>query len=275
MNNPEFIKRINIRLETPEDYYDVEEMARETFWDDNWELEPKISDMPLLISRLRECPSYVPELHFVAEIECRIVGHVIYSKSRIDDERGNSYETLTFGPISVLPEYQSKGIGKTLLRHSFAEAKRLGYRAVIIFGYPNYYPRAGFLYCSDFGISPAGENEYETADDSFMVYPLYDGALDGVHGKYYIDPVYFDLKTNDVIEYDKKFPPKELYVPVSTDAVLVRLKPDAQKSIRELNLKTLHALTTKSEREIRALNDIDDIAIDTIRLVMRENGKYW
>jgi len=267
---------ITIRPETPADHYAVENIARETFWDDSWELQPKISDMPLLISRLRKCPSYIPELHFVAELDGKIIGHIIYTKSYIKDNKGNKHETLTFGPVSVLPGYQSKGIGKKLILHSFAEAKRLGYRAVLIFGYPSYYPRVGFKYAKDFGIKPAdSDNEYETADDSFMIYLLYDGAMNGIHGEYHIDPVYFDLKPEDVREYDKKFPPKELYIPVSIDVVLSRLSPKAQKSISELGLATLHALTTKSEREIRSLEGVDDKTVETIKAVMREHGKYW
>ena len=263
---------IKIRLETPADYHAVEAVARETFWDGNWDIQPKVTDIHLLVSKLRKCESYVPDLHYVAEIDDKIVGHIIYTKSRIEDDAGTSHETLTFGPLSVLPEYQSKGIGKALMLHSFAEAKRLGYRAVIIFGYPSYYPRIGFRHCSDFSIKPSGD---EGADDSFMVYPLYDGALDGINGTYYIDSVYYSLTPEDALEYDKKFPPKALHVPVSIDAVINRLKPDAQVSIRKLNLATLHALTTKSERELRTLNGIDDMAIKTIRMVMQDNGKYW
>ena len=267
--------KINIRLETPKDYYAVEEIARETFWGDNWEIEPKVPDISLLISRLRECPSYVPELHFVAEVDGKIVGHIIYSKSKIENEDGNSYETLTFGPISILPEYQNKGIGKALMLHSFDEAKRLGYRAVLIYGYPSYYPRVGFKLCSEFAITPEGSSEYEAADDSFMVYPLYDGALNGVSGKYHIDPVYFGLTPEDAAEYDKKFPPKPLHIPESINLVLNQLKPDAQKAIKELKLATLHALTTKSEREIRSLDGIDDEAVETIKSVMHKHGKHW
>ena len=269
------IKDLNIRLETPSDYYTVEEVAREAFWEGGWDLEPQLTDIPLLVSRLRECPSYIPELHFVAELDDKIVGHIIYTKSRIEDKTGNSYETLTFGPLSVLPEYQSKGIGRVLMEHSFTEAKRLGYRAVLIYGHPDYYPRIGFRRCSEFGILPSGRNEAETADDSFMVYQLYDGALDGIQGYYYIDPAYFDLKPEDIAQYDKKFPPKELYTPTSIDVLLSRLEPDAKKAISDLNFHTLNVFTTKSEREIRSLDGIDEKAIETIRKVMKEYGKPW
>ena len=138
--------------------------------------------------------------------------------------------------------------------------------------YPSYYPRVGFRKCADFSVKPPTG---EKASDSFMAYPLYDGSLDGISGTYYIDSVYFSLAYEDALEYDKKFPPKELHVPVSIDAVLNQLSPVSQSSIRGLNLKTLHALTTKSERELRILNGIDDIAIETIRKVLKDNGKFW
>lgn len=72
----------------------------------------------------------------MAEVDGRLVGHIIYTKSRIEDVSGKTYETLTFGPLSVLPGYQNTGVGKALMLHTFAEASRLGYRAILIFGHP-------------------------------------------------------------------------------------------------------------------------------------------
>ena len=267
---------LTIRLETSEDYYEVENVARETFWTESWSIEPQITDIHLLVSRLRKCPSYEPRLHFIAELNGKIVGHIIYSKSKIVDNTGTNHEMLTFGPLSVLPEYQNKGIGKKLMLHSFEEAKKLGYRAVLIYGYPSYYPRVGFKHAADFGIRSAGsDDECENAYDAFMIYPLYDGAMDGINGEYHIDPVYHDLKPEDIAEYDKKFPPKELFTPTSINVLLPKLEPPAKKAITDLNFPTLNMLTTKSEREIRRLEGIDENAIETICLVMRENGKYW
>ena len=265
----------NIRLETPDDYFEVENVARETFWESNWGKEPQITDIHLLVSRLRKCPSYLPELHFVAECDGKIIGHIIYTKSKVVSDDGTEYETLTFGPISVLPEYQTKGVGRELIFHSFNEAKKLGYRAVLIFGYPSYYPRVGFKYARDFGIRPAGTKEDERASDAFLIYLLYDGAMDGIHGEYHIDSAYHDLKPEDIAEYDKKFSPKELHIPESIDLLLPHLEPKARKAIETLDFPTLNVLTTKSEREIRSLDDIDDKAIDTIRAILREHGKYW
>ena len=95
---------IQIRLETPADYRAVEELTREAFWA-FWEPNRTICDEHLLVHWLRFTPSFVPELDFVAETDGKIVGHIIYSKSKVIDETGKEYETLTFGPLSVLTEF--------------------------------------------------------------------------------------------------------------------------------------------------------------------------
>jgi predicted N-acetyltransferase YhbS/RimJ/RimL family protein N-acetyltransferase len=196
---------IHIRPERPDDYYAVESLTRDAFWfwaDDG---SDKICDEHLLVHKLRTCPSYVPELNYVAEVGGRLAGHIIYTKSKVLDDSGTAHETLTFGPLSVLPEYQRQGVGKALMRHTLDEAKRLGYRAVIIFGHPEYYPRVGFRRAAEFGITTADGG----TGDYFMVYTLYEDALNGINGRYYIDPAYETLTQDETLEFDKRFPPKE------------------------------------------------------------------
>ncbi|MCL2427536.1 MAG: N-acetyltransferase [Oscillospiraceae bacterium] len=269
--NNDNINKLHLRLERPEDYDAVEEVAREAFWDGSWEAEPRITEIPLLISRLRDCSSYVPELHYLAELDGKLVGQIIYTTSKVVDDNGTEHEMLTFGPLSVLPECQSQGVGKALMQHTFTKAKKLGYRAVLIFGYPDYYPRAGFRRAAEFGITTSDGKNF----DPFMAYPLYDGALDGIKGKYYIDPAYDDLKYDDVVEHDKKFPPKELYIPIPISVLLDRLSPDAQKALEELKGKALKIMTTRSENEISEMEGIDSQAIEVIRTVVKEHGLYW
>ena len=204
-----------IRLETPADHYAVEEITRDAFWE-FWDSEyresgKRICDEHLLVHKLRNVEAFVPELNYIAEADGKIVGHIIYTKSWIESEDGTKHETLTFGPLTVTPEYQRKGIGKALMKHTLTKAKELGYRAVLIFGHPEYYPRVGFKRAGDFGLTTPDGKTF----DAFMVYPLYNGALNEIKGKYYIDPVYEDLPQEEVLEFDKRFPPKELYVPTA------------------------------------------------------------
>ena len=199
------MNNINLRLERPDEHYVVEELTREAFWKTFWGKGQIICDEHLLVSKLRFSSSFVPKLNYVAEIDGKIVGHIIYSKSKIVDDSGEEHEMLTFGPLSVLPGYQKQGVGKALLAHTLAEAKHLGYRAVIIFGHPSYYPQIGFRRASDFGITTSNGKVF----DAFMVYPLYDGALDGIGGKYYYDTIYDTLTQKEALEFDKRFPEKE------------------------------------------------------------------
>jgi len=262
--------KIHFRLETPDDYYAVEELTRDSFWK-FWEPDRKICDEHLLVHRLRTAPTFVPELDFVAEADGKIIGHIIYTKSKIIDAAGNEHTMLTFGPLSVLPELQSKGIGKALMRHSFEEAKHLGYRAVLIFGHPDYYTRVGFRRAAEFGITTADGKNY----DPFMVYVLYEDALEGIHGRYHIDPIYYQLTETDVLEFDKRFPHKEPFVPTPFSILLDRLEPDVRKAMEGAGCTSLEMMTSISQREISQLPGIDGNAIATIRSVLSEHNIKW
>jgi predicted N-acetyltransferase YhbS len=264
------LQNLNIRLETPGDHRAVDEMTREAFWK-FWEPDQTICCEHYLLHLLRDVPTLVPELNLVAELDGKLAGHIIYTKSKIVGDDGSEYETLTFGPLTVQPALQGIGLGQELMRHSFAEAKRLGYRAVLIFGHPSYYPRAGFRPAEEFGIATSdGHNR-----DAFMAYPLYDGALDGVSGRYYIDPVYEAATNEKALEYDKRFPYKEPFFTTPMDMLLDRLGPDARKALENTECQSLQMMTACGEREISSLPGIDSQAIVTIRSVLRAHGVRW
>ena len=257
-----------IRQEQPEDYYAVEELTRDTFWPHSWGAN---CDEHLLVHKLRKSPAFVPELDLVAELDGKIVGHIIYSASKIVDTNDKSFETLTFGPLSVHPDYQSMGVGKALMHRSFEIARKMGHKAVIIFGFPDYYPRIGFERAGDYGITTSDGKTF----DPFMVYLLYEGALDGIKGKYYTDPVYESLTQEELLEFDKKFPPKADNIPVLISVLLNRLEPEAKKAIEALGNSVLAGITHSSERDISKLEGIDAKALETIRTTMNEHGFKW
>lgn len=51
---------------------------------------------------------------------------------------------LLLGPIAVRPEDQGMGYGRALMWHGLAEARRLGFRAVLLVGDEPYYGQFGF-----------------------------------------------------------------------------------------------------------------------------------
>jgi len=261
---------ITFRLETPDDYYVVEEMTREAFWQ-FWEPDRVICDEHFLVSKLRSCPELLPELNIVAEADEKIAGHIIFTRCHIEDSAGKIHEALTFGPLTVSPEFQCKGIGKALMRHSFNEARRLGFRAVIIYGNPDYYPRFGFKRAAEFGITAKDGSVF----DALMVYPLFEYALDNISGKNSIHAVYESLTQEETLEFDKRFPYKEPHIQTPIEVLLKRLDSAAAKAIKAKKFVTLDFLKSQSEGEIASLAGMSAEAVETVRATMKEYGFRW
>ena len=136
--------------------------------------------------------------------EDKIVGSIMYAKSRLEDESGNILQTATFGPICVHPKYQRQGIGGALIAHSGKVALEMGYKIVIIHGAPHNYCKHGFKGSKDLNISdPDGKYPY-----SLLVLELEKGHLEGRRWKYLDSPVY-DFDPAAAEEFDKQFEPRE------------------------------------------------------------------
>jgi len=59
-------------------------------------------------------------------INNKIVGNIIYTKSKVVDKDDHEHEVITFGPISVLPSCQKLGIGSALIEHTTKIAQAMG-----------------------------------------------------------------------------------------------------------------------------------------------------
>ncbi len=138
---------ITIRKENPEDYIAVFDLIKKAF-----ELE-RISDHKehLLVERLRNSKAFIPELSIVAETKGKIVGHILLTKLKIKNDQ-SEFDSLALAPVSVLPEYQNKGIGGRLITKAHNKAKALGYKSIVLLGHENYYPRFGYKRADNYGI---------------------------------------------------------------------------------------------------------------------------
>lgn len=65
-----------------------------------------------LVHIMRRHEDFVPELDFVIEEDGHVVGNIMYTKAKLVDDSKKEKQILTFGPVSVLPEYQRMGYGK-------------------------------------------------------------------------------------------------------------------------------------------------------------------
>jgi predicted N-acetyltransferase YhbS len=195
--------KISIRLEEEKDFRKVEFLTREAFWD---LYKPGCCEH-LIVHKMRKVPAFVKELSYIAEEENSIVGSIIYSKAKIICDQTKEYEVLCMGPISVLPFYQNKGIGSLLMKRSIEKAKELGFRAVIIFGNPDYYKRFGFINAENYNIKTSTGDNF----DAFMVLELTNGALNGIFGKFYEDKV-FETEDQELELFEREFPFKEKHI---------------------------------------------------------------
>lgn len=186
---------ISIRNEKESDYREVEELTREAFWN----LYVQGCCEHYLVHTMRTHKDFIPELDFVAVYEDKVVGNIMYTKSFIMDESGNKIETITFGPISVLPLYQRKGVGSLLIKHSIRIATENNHKAVIIYGAPHNYCKHGFKSSKDYGISNS-EGKYPY---SLLVLELEKGIIKG-DWKYRESNV-FNVDEKAANEYDKQF----------------------------------------------------------------------
>ena len=173
---------IHLRLEQLSDYRETENVVREAFWN---HFSPGC-DEHYLLHIMRDSPAFVPELNVVAVVDDKIVGNIVYAKSIIRADNGNEYEVLSLGPIAVLPEYQSKGIGGRMIEYTRQLAREMGFRAILLCGDPDYYLRQGFVPAETLGIR-TGDNMYATA---LHVCELYEGALAVAKGRYFEDSIY-------------------------------------------------------------------------------------
>jgi predicted N-acetyltransferase YhbS len=159
-------------------------------------------DEHYLIHLLRGCPLVIPQLCFVAERDGEIVGHILYAKTKFKRPDSSEADTVTFGPLSVLPKNHKQGIGKALVFHSIAKAKEMGFGAVLITGVPDYYPKLGFKRASESGLGIADDysENHALMTDAFMTYELIPGYLNG-GGMFHSWPAEYDQAENDDVGY--------------------------------------------------------------------------
>lgn len=191
-----------IRLERPDDYRTVENITREAFWN----LSVPGCNEHYFVHVMRNHEDFISELDFVIEVDEKIIGNVMYTKSKLVDEKGEEKHILSFGPVCIHPDYQRRGYGKALLEHSFEKAIELGYDTIVIFGNPDNYVARGFKSCKKYNVCLEGDI-YPCA---MLVKELRANALNQRKWYFHESPVGELCSDNDAImKFDTLFPPKE------------------------------------------------------------------
>ena len=64
---------------------------------------------------MRNSDEFIPDLSLVALHRDKIIGHILVSKILL--LKVKSIESLALAPVSVLPNYQNKGVGQSLIQN--------------------------------------------------------------------------------------------------------------------------------------------------------------
>ena len=152
-----------IRKEEPRDYEKVYAVVKRSFAC----AEHTDGNEHDLVNSLRKSDAFIPELSLVAETDGKIVGHIMFTKAKVNEET-----VLALAPLSVLPEYQRKGVGTALINEGHRIASELGYAYSIVLGSETYYPRTGYLPAQEFGVTAP----FDVPSENFMAYKLKDDA---------------------------------------------------------------------------------------------------
>ncbi len=126
-----------------------------------------------LVNALRKGEAFIPDLSLVAEMDGKIVGHIMFTKAKVGDDA-----VLALAPLSVLPKFQRRGIGLSLMKAGHSAAGKLGYGYSVVLGSEKYYPKAGYVPAGKFGIKPP----FDVPSENFMAYKIREDAanLSGV-----------------------------------------------------------------------------------------------
>lgn len=178
------MNNITIRPEEIVDYSEIAKVNNLAFGQEN---EAKLIEKIRKSDREanRRC-HFIPELSLVAELNNKIVGHILFSY--IDLVNKKTTQVLALAPVAVLPEYQNQGIGSALIKIGLDIAKETTAPMVVVLGDPKFYTRFGFKPAIDYDI----QSPFDVPDEYFMVKFL---AIDnlGYQGKIKYPPTFQDL----------------------------------------------------------------------------------
>jgi len=102
-------------------------------------------------------------LSLVAEVDGRIVGHILFSPVTSAGAEG-----LGLGPMAVTPDQQRRGVGAALIAAAMSRLRATGCPYVVVLGHHDYYTRFGFVPASRHGL----RCEWDVPDEAFMVHVI-------------------------------------------------------------------------------------------------------
>jgi len=119
-----------------------------------------------------------------ATVDDQLVGHILFSPVTV--LAGSEDPLVGLGPMAVLPAWQRKGVGTTLVEAGLERCRAAKYGGVVVLGHPAYYPRFGFRPAVEWGIVC----KYPAPPEAFMALELAPGGLDRASGMLHYHPLF-------------------------------------------------------------------------------------
>lgn len=185
-------------METEEDYFEVENMVRNSFWN----IYRPGAFEHYIVHNLRDDESFLENLTYVMESNDGIIGYIGYSEGFIDygDERIGA---VVLGPLAIHEDFQNQGLGSKLIGHTLNLAKDEDIPFVFVVGDEDYYQRFGFISASEYDLYLEGT---DTGDECpFFMIRVFDESKLKMGTGIFHNPDVFDVNPKDVDEFDKKF----------------------------------------------------------------------
>ncbi len=186
-------KDITIRPEEHKDYKDIIRLILRSFKEGTNYSDG--TDIIALVEEIRDSEYYIPELSFVAELDGKIVGHFLFSKFPLSQNRSGGYggaedtEIVMLAPVSVHADYFHMGVGSAMLKLGMEKVKECGYKGITVEGDFHFYNRVGFKTSSEYNIFPTSGYPLQEPR-CMMCRETYEGALTGVQGYVVYDMYY-------------------------------------------------------------------------------------
>lgn len=146
---------ITLRHETPQDIATIESVTASAFLN----AEHTDHNEHLIVNALRAAGALTLSLVALDDQhlgEQHIVGHASISPVTISGGESGWYG---LAPVSVLPDFQGKGIGSALVKQILVELKSTGAAGCVVLGDPTFYSRFGFV-ADDSLVLPGVPAEY-------------------------------------------------------------------------------------------------------------------
>jgi putative acetyltransferase len=152
---------VEVRPEKPSDASSVRAVHLAAFGDHGEVVANLVDDLRGFVARGEG-------LSLVAEVQERLVGHVMFSPSLLDaPKRLVSVQVLS--PIGVVPELQRQGVGTALIRRGLELLVERLVPLVFLEGPPGYYSRFGFETAGEQGFR---KPSLRIPDEAFQVLRL-------------------------------------------------------------------------------------------------------